>query len=105
MATSAQVDYGALGKQRFDNFCRTVNQLIDDKDNQFDLLVAGGNSGVALAAFTELIYQVRGLPMPAKLSIPLYRYQPGHRDDPGYRLDVSSLLGMVSTQLASIASA
>ncbi len=104
MGASQEVDYGALGKQRFDNFCRTVDHIISDKDNPVDLLVAGGNSGAALVAFTELIYEVKGLSVPPKVSVPLYRYSPGHRDDPAYRLGIGLLLGMVSEQLSAIPS-
>lgn len=102
MANNTQIDYGALGKQRFDNFCRTVDQLISDKNSPIDLLVAGGNSGAALVAFTELIYAAKGLPLPPKLSVPIYRYLPGHRDDSAYRLGTSSLQEMVNEQISPI---
>lgn len=102
MVTTAQIDYGALGKQRFDNFCHTIGRLISEKDNTIDLLVAGGNSGAVLMAFTELIYEAKRLSIPPKLSVPLYHYLPGHRDDPAYRLDTSSLQEMVNKQISSI---
>lgn len=103
MTTNTLIDYGALGKQRFDNFCHTVDQLISDQGNPIDLLAAGGNSGMALEASTELIYEAKGLSVPHTLRVPLYRYLPGHSDDdPACRLDTGSLLGMVNEQVASI---
>lgn len=97
-----QDNYKKLGKQRFCNFCRAIKKLIQEKNLDFDLLVAAGNSGQSLAKFTELIFQELNQEAPPKLLIPFFRYFPGYRDDPGKIFDSNIFLPEVIQQVKNI---
>jgi len=97
-----EIDLGQLGKQRFFNFCNTIKNLISDEAVKVDLVVASGNSGLAVGKFTEMIYEELGLSFPKKLSIPFYRFLPGYHDDLSKIFNSEIFLPDVVKQLKNI---
>ena len=97
-----EIDLGQLGRQRFFNFCNTIKNLILDDAVKVDLVVASGNSGLAVGKFTEMIYEELGLSFPKKLSIPFYRFLPGYHDDLSKIFNNGIFLSDVVKQLKNI---
>ncbi len=84
-------DLELAAEQRFRQFVLTIQSLVLAQNIQFDLLVAGGNTGLVMADLTRRIYARLGLGAPRELLLPIYRYDPGFRDDPAHRFDNSCL--------------
>ena len=63
-----------LAVKNFGKFVKIVRSLID-KNINFDLIIGGGDSGVSMVKFVDLIYQAAGLPTPKTIVIPVVRFK------------------------------
>lgn len=59
------------GKERFLAFVRTLHSLLSEEE--FDLVVGAGDSGIAMLEFTKFVYGHCGIRAPPFVAIPLYR--------------------------------
>jgi hypoxanthine phosphoribosyltransferase len=78
------LDLGQLGRDRFSNLCKVIKDLIIEKDVKFDYIIAAGNSGMSMAHFALLIFEILKKPKPILIPIPFFRYYPGHNEDKNY---------------------
>jgi hypothetical protein len=69
------IDYGKLAHNSLNSFVATVQKAI--KSSDYDLILAGGDSGSIMAWITEVIYTELGKVAPQKIVLPSYR----HSDD------------------------
>ncbi len=65
-----------LALRNFKRFLALLYFLIIEKGYAFDLILAGGDSGVSLSKITELFYQHLGLKPPLILYLPIIRWNP-----------------------------
>jgi len=65
-------DYNKLAHNSLNKFVATVYKAIND--NEYDLILAGGDSGNIMAWITEVIYQELRLAVPKKITLPTYRH-------------------------------
>ncbi len=91
-----------LGMRKFINFCKTIKSLIKDQGLKFDLIVASGNSGLAMGRYAEMIFKELSVEYPPRLSIPFYRFLSGYRDDRNKKFDSSFFIPNVQKQIADI---
>lgn len=93
------IDKRLEAEYRLQKFVSTIHNLVVSSDIQFDLLVCGGNTGLAMAFITERIYFQAGIIPPTKLALPIYRYYPGFFDDPEHLYDNSHFQRNIETAL------
>lgn len=98
----SEININELGLQRFSNFCKKIKELLVDRKINFDLIVASGNSGLAMGKYAAIIYKELGKEFPQQLSIPFYRFPPGHRDELDKKFDSSFFLPEVQKQIENI---
>jgi len=79
------INLGQEGQLRFANFRKHIKDII--LNNEINLIVSGGNSGISLSGITMMIFDYLNIERPASLNIPFYRYYPNHRDDEKYKFD------------------
>lgn len=72
---------GKKGRNNLKAFFQSLQKLLKEDQTTFDLVIGSGDSGIAMARLTEMVYQRLGLKMPAKLLIPFYRFT--QKDVPG----------------------
>lgn len=63
-----------LALRNFKRFVATVYHLATIENKQFDLMIGGGDSGIALAKLTEMIYQRLDIPSPKRVNMPIVRF-------------------------------
>ncbi len=94
-----------LAVKNFGKFAKVIKQLIIDKNIKFDLIVGGGDSGLGMVKFVELIYQELGLPVPKAITIPIVRFKDPKVYWAGsdeFYFDNSVLLPYVKDQLENV---
>lgn len=67
------VDRYELAVLRFERLVSMMYILLVEKEEKFDLLVAGGNSGIFVMKVVELIYQSLELACPPRIVLPVVR--------------------------------
>jgi orotate phosphoribosyltransferase-like protein len=88
------VDRVELGELRLKRFAALVYVLIKEKQENFDLLVGGGNSGIAVLKIAKMVYQKVGL------SVPPIALFPVERPSDGKTIKIDE--GLISEQLKDI---
>lgn len=93
---------GYLSLRNFKRFIALLYYLIIEKKNEFDLILAGGDSGVSLARITELVYQQLDLKPPLVLSLPIVRWNPKwlhYHGQPTELFDNSILISQIKDKI------
>ena len=73
ITNSMEVDRVELGELRLKRLAAMLYFLIKEKKEVFDLLVSGGNSGVAAIEITKMVYQVAQIKSPPTVLFPIVR--------------------------------
>lgn len=58
-------------KQNFRSFVICLSRLLSNQ--KFDAILCAGNSGMAMGAFTQMVYEIMGLPTPPIIPVAIYR--------------------------------
>jgi orotate phosphoribosyltransferase-like protein len=72
-AKSIKVDREELGELRLKRLAAMLYLLIKEKEEVFDLLVGGGNSGVVTIEITKMVYRAVGIKPPPIALFPIVR--------------------------------
>ena len=72
-AKKITVDRYELAVLRFERLVSMMYILLVEREERFDLLVAGGNSGIFVMKVVELIYQRLKITCPPQISLPIVR--------------------------------
>jgi len=67
------VDRVELGELRLKRLVAMIYLLIKEKQERFDLLVGGGNSGIAVLEIVKMVYQKAGVDVPPIVLFPVIR--------------------------------
>jgi len=67
------VDRVELGELRLKRLAAMIYLLIKEKQERFDLLMGGGNSGVAILEIVKMVYQKAGVDVPPIALFPVIR--------------------------------
>ena len=68
------VNLGELARSNFRKYVLTLHRLLKGDDVQFDLIVAAGDSGIAMAEIAAMVYENLGIARPPTLRLPVYRH-------------------------------
>jgi len=102
MEQSNHYDLGQLGRERLEGFCKTLKKLLVDEAVQFDVIVAAGNSGLAMSSFAFMVFDALHISRPMLLKVPFFRYLPRHNDDPQHLFLISTFEDEIRAQLDDI---
>lgn len=72
-ASSMEVDREELGELRLKRLAAMLYLLIKEREETFDLLVSGGNSGVAAIEMAKMVYRAVGIKLPPIALFPIVR--------------------------------
>jgi len=81
------------------NFTKIVRKLISEEKINFNLLVGGGDSGMAMLKITEMIFEELGIMPPMKLALPFFRFSEKHIPH-GDEFDNSSLIDEIRSAVS-----
>lgn len=91
-----------LAQNNFKRFVATLYKLSSEDGIKFDTIIVGGNTGLSMARFTQMFYEVTGLNCPNVLKITPQRYKPGttlEQEKPKNLFDNSILIHDVKNQI------
>lgn len=99
--------YKALAIRNVKGFASILYHLAYEKDFHFDTIIAAGNSGLAMAHITHLVYGIMGIPIPHVVKLPIRRFKNpnlanSHMATPDMYFDNSVLLTLVEEQLKDV---
>lgn len=72
-STNTKEQLHSLGIRNFKRFVSTIYKLNCIEDQNFDLILGSGTSGLSMTKFTEMTYNKLGLPIPKIINLPLTR--------------------------------
>lgn len=93
-AKGITVDRKELGQLRLKRFAAMLYILLEVRGEHFDLLVAGGNSGIAVLEVAKMVYKKTSKDTPPIVQFPVYRQS----NEPDVKIDPN----LVETQLKDV---
>lgn len=88
-----------LAENYLRSFTGTISRLLASEKIHYDLIIASGNSGLAVTEFTKIIYSKLKIAPPPALALPIMRFI---NEDNRKRFDNSVLYPQVSKTLQNI---
>jgi len=94
-----------LAKRNFKRFVATVYHILVNEGKSYDLIIGAGDSGIAMAKLTEMIYKQANIPAPKSINLPIVRFAHTkviHPDQPLKLFDNSILIPKAAKDLQDI---